>query len=280
MRLYSIEDRKAPFIEVYMATARHCGYDARVIVPGDDSASGFDKFCSVYRHLSVNPVSFELSCFRRYFEVLRLCSPGDRFIIADSDLFINAGENDLPACYDEMENGLIGSSDIVNGVTAEEIAPHFSLWTHGLLRQFVDYLVANYESEVPRLQAIHAQRSKIQQRVAISDMTLLHLFVRDTGINFVNTNHIDNGKYVDHNLSSREALNGMFRMEFGFKTLSHDNQGLLMLTEQGVKVRPAILHLQGRAKIAATDLYAQRYAMARGRFAIVSAARFARKWLA
>jgi hypothetical protein len=282
MRLYSIEDRQAPFVDAYVRSAGANGFDLRLLRPGAERTSAFAKFVSVYQHHSINPVAFELACFRRYFEVLSLTAPGDRFIIADSDLLINLPASRFPRTLAAFDHGLVGSIGVSGGRPEQDISPHFSYWTHTLLKQFVDYLLASYETAPGRLETIFRQRrDQGNPRAAISDMTLLHRFIADTGTAFMNSNCVIDKTYVDHNFSMAETSHERFRMAWGFKAFDADGDGdgIVFSTADGEPLRPAVIHLQARAKIAASDLSTGHFLRARGRLAALSAARRMRTWL-
>lgn len=278
MRVYSIEDRSAPFIDAYAQSASDGGYDLRLMRPDSNVPTSFSKFHSVYRHFSINPESFELACFRRYFEVLRLTAAGDRFIIADSDLLVTAKASHLPRSLVAFDHGLVGSIGVNHGIPEEDISPHFSFWTHAHLKRFVDYLISTYEQSPDRLKStFHRRREAGNPLAAISDMTLLHMFVNDTGTPFMDSNRVIDGGYIDHNFSMAETSNERFRMELGFKAFRVDGGRIQFVTSKGDAVRPAVIHLQARAKIAASDLRAGRFLLARGRLAALSSFRQMRR---
>src|SRR5258708_1220447 len=97
MRMWSCDDRTAPFVEVFQRTAAQAGYDVRLIPPQTKAAEAFQKLKECYRHLSPNPEHFELASFRRWYEIAAQVAPGDRFVLAASDLVVFAGWNTLPA---------------------------------------------------------------------------------------------------------------------------------------------------------------------------------------
>ena len=278
--LYSIEDRQAPFVDVFVSSATACGFKPRIIATKDVESPTFSKFRKIYRHFSINPEDFELACFRRYFEIARLVPKSERFIIADSDLLINLNALSIPKLFIEQPEALIGSIGYSDSVPEMDISPHFSFWNRTLVNRFIEYLIYIYESRVDHLVDIFNKRKNAgNKRAAISDMTLLHMFVHDTDVQFINSNQVVEGRLIDHNFSIAETANSIFKKEFGFKAFRRTNEHLSFITTNGETVRPVAIHLQGRAKIAASSLFNGNDLRARIFLGSVSLARLARSWL-
>jgi hypothetical protein len=237
MRIYCIEDRQAPFVGAFVNSVVAHGFEPRLIGPREDESPEFSKFRRVYRHLSINPERFEMMCFRRYFEVARLVSSGERFLIADSDLLINAKAKAIPQLFTGQPEALIGSIGYNAGVPEQDISPHFSFWNPVLVNQFIQYLIDIYESQVSRLEYIYNARQVAgNKRAAISDMTLLHMFVHDTSVPFVDSNQVVGGMLIDHNFSMAESANSVFRKECGFKAFRRDQGSIKFVTADGLTV--------------------------------------------
>lgn len=250
VKLYCAEDRIAPFFEIYKRTASAQGYV--VIFPSIDSTqqTSYKKFTSVYRHMSANSVNFELACFRRYFLILTLVKPGERFILSDSDLYFNMNISKIPKVFIDFTHGLVGSVGITNGALETDISPHFSFWSTELLKQFVEYLIYSYEERVNVLESIYIQRRRQKgKRVAVSDMTILYNWVTTQNIPFCNSNQVVDGLYFDHNISMRECLNAKFNTRFGNKHIYYGDNGLYFKDILNINVKPIFLHLPGRHKI-------------------------------
>lgn len=152
--MWSCEDRVAPFVEVFRRTAVQAGYDVRLIVPQTEAPAGFRKLKTCYRHLSPNPEGFELASFRRWYEIAAQVAPGDRFLLANSDLVVFTGWNSLPACVRDHE-GVMGSIGATGDVLEKAVGGGFSLWTGRLLREFCDYMVTSYERDGDELASVH-----------------------------------------------------------------------------------------------------------------------------
>lgn len=280
MRLYSIEDRNASFVATFVQSAANHGFEARIILPNSDVSPAFAKFKQVYRHFSINSERFELACFRRYFEVARLMSENERFIIADSDLLINSAATMIPRMFADQPDVLIGSIGYKSSNPEQDISPHFSFWNPALVHQFIEYLIHIYESHIDRLVNIYNTRKEAgNKRAAISDMTLLHMFVHEMSVPFINSNRVVDGMLIDHNFSMAESADSIFMKEYGFKLFRRDQGDLMFITTDGQEVRPLVIHLQGRAKIAAKSLADGHDIAARARLGSLSLARLARQWL-
>ena len=251
--LYCFENRSAPFVEVFRQTAERNGFKVVLQAP-DAHDADFGRFREVYQHLSVNPEGFELACFHRYFAMRSLLPAGERAIMADSDLFIQCAPESIPAELTANPDGFVGSIGIADGVSEEDISPHFSFWTRPLLDDFCNFLVEQYLGHGERLRAIYAHRCQKTSRASVSDMTLLYLWVHDRKIAFTNSNQVFGGRYIDHNVSSTDCTNVRFATSFGRKKLLLRPEGVRLRTSEGASVEPLALHLQGRYKLAAVPL--------------------------
>jgi hypothetical protein len=253
MSMWCCEDRRAPFVRVFERTATSAGYDLRIIRPAKEPA-GFTQLKRHYRHLSPNPERFELACFRRWFEIAAAVLPGERFVQADSDLVVQTPFQRLPAELRDAD-ALVASIGVTGDVPEEDINGGFSIWTGRRLREFCDYAVARYERGVDDLADARARGIAAgNPRASISDMTLLHRWVREAGVPFVDSNRVIGGQYVDHNLSMVSCQGSRFRAAFGRKALRFARDGVWLSTVEGLPVRPNTLHLVGRYKILAGNV--------------------------
>lgn len=282
-QIWCCEDRSGPFIEVFRRSATAAGYDLRLFAP-DAPPADFTALADNYRHLSPNTATFELAVFRRYFEVRdRLAALGQtgaqRFIIADSDLLVRAGPHDLPAELTGTD-ALAGSIGTTAGVAETDISPHFSIWSYDQLAAFCAFVGGVYARQPDRLVAIHAARIAAgNRRAAISDMTLLHLWVSEQRVPFVDSNRVFGDLYLDHNITMADCANARFARAFGRKALAFANGGVTLRTTGGAKVRPAILHFVGRSKSYAAAVETGDAAAVAARSLYITAGRQARRWL-
>lgn len=257
MKMWSCEDRDAPFVEVFRRTATRAGYDLTIIEPRD-APSGFAELKRHYRHLSPNPERFELASFRRWYEIGARVAPEDRFVLADSDLVIGQAFDNLPAEVRDAV-GLAGSIGATADVLEDGINGGFSLWTGRLLHQFCEWMTAVYQGGTDELAALHAAKvAGGNVRASISDMVLLFRFVMETGTPFLNTNRLfrdaeDRAHYIDHNFFMPEAMGVRFAMTLGRKAVRF-GEGFRLMTRAGEPVIADSLHLGGRYKIMAEAL--------------------------
>jgi hypothetical protein len=251
--MWCCEDRRAPFVRVFERTATRAGYDLHIIRPAKEPA-GFTQLKRYYQHLSPNPERFELACFRRWFEIAAAVPPGERFVQAESDHVVQTPFQRLPAELRDAD-ALVASIGVTGEVLEEDINGGFSIWTGRRLRDFCDYAVARYERGVDDLADARARGIAAgNPRASISDMTLLHRWVREAGVPFVDSNRVIGGQYVDHNFSMPGCLGARFRTTLGRKALRFAPDGMWLSTSEGAPVRPASLHLGGRYKILAGDV--------------------------
>jgi hypothetical protein len=265
-QLVCFETRHAPFVEYFRNSVKMNGLPLLMLSSSEGGLSKFQKFKSVYKHLSCNPRDFELACFQRYFEAEAVVPRGSHCFIVDSDqLVFSRPDERLGFSLDRVH--VVGSVGInpTTGLVEDDISPHFSYWPHSVLAQFTDYLIMYYSEKLGDLYSEYAQRRAATPFPSVSDMTLLGKFVRDANLPFIDSNSIVNRRYLDHNVSTVRCRNGEFESELGFKRIWHDNGSFFGLVEDSA-VQFATLHLQGRAKMVSRLLYERR--MLRARFTL------------
>jgi hypothetical protein len=148
------------------------------------------------------------------------------------------------------------------------VSPHFSIWSGALLADFCDYLIHAYRERSDTLAALLRDRAKTQRRASISDMTLIGLWCRERGIPLLNTNRRFGRITIDHNITMSEGADVLYAAAFGRKRIRFAGDGALFETADGVPIRPIVIHLQGRYKLAAQAIVERR----RARLALVSSA--------
>lgn len=273
MRLISIETREAPFIRAYRETAIAKGFDLILAPPSRTPSKAFKAFSEVYKHHSDNPINFELNCFRRYFDALDYAESRCEVIIADTDQLILSPPRNLPEIYFAPE-AVVGSRGTTGGLAEADISPHFSKWPTRILRQFTEYLIQIYTDAPETLAQEYQKRRNGKGRAAVSDMTLFNMFIVAEKIPFYDSNSLQFTHYVDHNLSMSDTKDGCFQLEFGFKALRKDrSDNINLVAVSGEIIRPCTLHLQGRAKIAATSISKRKLRTARMRLGMLTAAK-------
>jgi len=284
MIMWSCEDRVAPFVDTFRRTATRAGYDLRLLAPDPAGHPAFAEMQRHYVHMSPNPALFELASFRRWFEIARRVGPGDRFVLADSDLVVQTPFDQLPNEIRDFD-GLAASRGAAAGVSEQGINGGFSIWSGRLLHDFCAFLVATYAEGVDHLAAIYAAECAINPRASISDMKLLYLWQQRERIPFLDTNRLfaatdGSQHYIDHNFFMPEALDVAFVTTLGRKSIRFTPQGMRLQTRDGRPVIPASLHLGGRYKIMAADLEHRRRGTIAAKSAYILAGRTARRLIA
>lgn len=253
MRMISYDDRSLPFIEVFRRSATRAGYAVELIGPSAAVPDGFARLERAYRHLSPNNPHFELSSFRRWFEIAERVDPDERFVHADADLIVCTPWAELPGAITGA-TGLVASIAVNDGIAEKQINAGFSLWTGSMLADFCEFAASFYESRADELARIHAGLLESNPRASISDMTLMYLWVQERAIPFYNTNSVlrdEQGRlhYVDHNINLTEAINARFKTSYGRKAVWFTPRGINFRTADGEPVIADSVHMAGRMKI-------------------------------
>ena len=254
MLLYCAENRRAPFVSVFQSSAKAHDFEVFLTNPAEAPSLAFAKFQTVYRHLSVNSPSFELACFRRYFSALVDLAGKSSFVISDSDILVQAPWRAFPEPMRDQQYFVGSVGETLEG-PEEDISPHFSMWSPNRLADFINFLIFQYSERFDELQAIFLRRRAVSARPAISDMTLLSLWVRAQNVPLFNSNQVQlDSSYMDHNISTPLASNAQFLESFGRKKIVLREGTWNFQTMDGDWVRPLTMHLQGRYKLAAQPL--------------------------
>lgn len=259
MLLYCAENRTAPFIDVFRYSAEAQGFQVMLTNPDRIRSAACEAFEKAYRHLSINPPSFELSCFKRYFAAQVDLPLHDSFVMADSDLYVQSPWSQFPEAVRDVAAHMVGSVGHGPDGPEDDISPHFSVWTRARLDDFIEFLLFQYRERFDELAAIHARRLIDNPRAAISDMTLLGLWRKYRQLPLYDSNQVQSdATYLDHNVSASWAANGRFTERWGRKELLLRSGRWLYRAVDGDPVQPLVIHLQGRYKLAAESIAARR----------------------
>lgn len=260
-RIYIFETRELNYLDAYVAKAKAIGYRPVILSDeGLDADARFGELKKLYQHLSINPYEFELNCFARYFALANASAGDEPFILSDSDIYITNKKLDLDSPV--FQNTFIGSDGFHNGATEWQISPHFSVWNKQLVNSFVDYLLSAYErNQQDQFLVKHyeVQKSRLGQ-TAISDMTLLYMWVTDNNIPYINSNNTNNNWGIDHNISALDCENGRYQSVHNRKKIEVTDSGTVnCLLESGERQAMSCLHFQGAYKQALYDYYRGNY---------------------
>ena len=259
--IYIFETRELDYFNAYLARARQLGYNPVVISDKHlDNDARFAEFKKTYQHLSVNPYDFELNCFARYFALAGALSNNDTFILSDSDIYIS--DRKIVLNGQSLKDTFVGSEGFFNGRSEWQISPHFSFWNKDLVTDFVNYLVGVYkrnQDDQFLVEHYEVQKDRLGY-TAISDMTLLYMWVTGNKIPFINSNRTDTEWNIDHNLSVLNCENDRYRSEHNRKKIEVTPAGAVnFILESGERQPMSCLHFQGGYKSILYDFYSGNY---------------------
>lgn len=255
--IYIYENRDLVYLKLYKEKARR--FNIQVTVLGPDNLINnekYNRFLSLYEHHSVNSLEFEVNCFARYFAIEAAHQNDQSFILSDSDIYLVNNLQHLRE--DESLKGVfVGSEGYYGGGSEHQISPHFSFWNKSLISSFTDYLLEVYEKNKkdPFLGKHYELQQQRLGRTAISDMTLLYMWVKDRGISYLNSNFIGSTLGIDHNLSSLYTKDGMYKSFYNRKALKLKGDEVFCEATDGRIQRMAVLHFQGDYKSVLKYLY-------------------------
>lgn len=259
--IYIFETRKLDYLDAYIGRAKTLHYNPIVIT--DDACKGdarLAEFKKYYQHLSPNPYQFEYNCFARYFAVANVLTNNGPFIASDSDIFIT--NRKISLSDPSLQSTFVGSEGFYKGASECQVSPHFSFWDRELINNFVDYLVAAYkrnQDDQFLVKHYEVQKKRLGY-TAISDMTLLYLWVHDNKIPFINSNSIHNNWGIDHNISVLNSADARYQSVHNRKKVEFAPAGeVYCLLESGQRQDMSCLHFQGAYKPILADLYAGNY---------------------
>lgn len=275
--IYIYENRDLVYLRLYEKKARHLNLNVIVIGP-DQLAKNtrYERFLSLYEHYSVNSFQFEVSCFARYFAIEAAHQDNTSFILSDSDIYL---VNDLQHIREDTSlNGIfIGSEGFYGEGSEHQISPHFSFWNKELINSFTDYLLETYErNKQDHFLALYyeKQQEKIG-RTAISDMTLLYMWVKEKGVPYLNSNAIGNPLGIDHNISSVYSENGIYKSFANRKAIALKGKKVYFKAVNGATQSMSVIHFQGEYKRVLKYFYQGRFI----RFHWFSISRLLKSWL-
>ncbi len=201
-----------------------CGGE-KVVLLGDESNRGFcsnhyliddylgdevTHFREIYKHLSTTKsYDFELRCFERHFALYDFCEKHGiaECYFCDSDVLVF---DDITG-YD-MKGTDFACCCMETDVTLGEIAsPHILYWKVDRLRQFLDFVLHTYSSEVKWLEEVSRRENATSSNPKgdISDMILLTAWRKiscqyDSTFHFRNLAHTEDGVVFDLSLTTAD----------------------------------------------------------------------------
>ncbi|MGB3297851.1 MAG: hypothetical protein WBA76_06245, partial [Phormidesmis sp.] len=232
----------------------------------DASSSKPEKYQAFLEHyikMSDNPTAQDLSCWRRHFllETWMKENSAPAVFLIDSDwvTFANYTTEVATQLPSECAATLMHSNQPADSTQYKwSASPHFSYWTIEALEEFTDFCIEAYKNESIRNRLVekyqwHLEHNKVG---GICDMTLLHLWYKQTQLNVVNLAQVMNGKVLDLTINrSTNYFESEYQMAFGLKKLRFKN-GVPYGYNRRLQseVRFLGLHCQGGAKVASRFL--------------------------
>ena len=215
--------------------------------------SGYERFKTLYKHMSTNRTEFELGCFKRYYLLQAFINKMhfDTCFMMDSDVCV----------YADLTHMNLGRYDVACGVVDDEIpniwcaSPHSSFWTKDALNRFLEFMEATYEKHDSGLYDIWEYHQKNGIFGGVSDMVLLRLYINDEQRQWKNLAIADKGEVFDDNVNcSCNYIGQEYRMR---KLLFHrqikkvifDKGRAYLLNMQNERVLTPVIHAQGEAKM-------------------------------
>lgn len=216
-------------------------------------SDGFKEFQKCYHHMSSNPEWFEVLCFKRYFLLEQLLEKEniERCIMLDSDVLTYTDFSKL-SFIEEYENAF--SVPCSQEKFDWAASPHFFYTTKNRLNEFVKFIIATYENNLPMLQKKYDYHLKNHLKGGICDMTLLYLWSKT--ISFYNTYESEN-MIFDHTMQEKQSVvwDYVLQMKKIYK-----NSGQIFFCDANTKntENVAIVHFQGSTKSVMADFFYNR----------------------
>jgi hypothetical protein len=281
----SYSTKKFPWMDVFAASAVKGGVELVQIV--NDTGARSEKcksFVHNYRHLSPNPLAFELACFERYFAISDYASEKgwSSFFMSDADIVFNDRISDGLSRITEGIDVMLsrphrdGHSDLI------EYSPHFSFWTKESIDDFIEFLLKTYSSDEGKelIERTYQSNKVIAPYAGVSDMTLCHLWMNAQRPRFRNSVSVEEGITVDHNIAMGDHnVMNQFKKRNGIKSLDVVGGKLVFQDKSTGYSYPLVIHFQGKYKMMMKDVLNRKLTRAYSKAAFVSGARIA-KWIA
>lgn len=221
----------------------------------DKSLDRFSEFKNSYKHMSANPIAFELQCFKRFFLMQRVAEEKqlDHFWMIDSDLLLVENLSELTNFLIENKYDCSLSIQENKNPFGWSASPHISFWTRKSLSEFINFCIYTYTIDPQLLIEKYNYHTANAIPGGICDMTLLFLWSKDR-----EGTH-NNAKYdrkinllLDHNINESKNHGSdqfSFNRVLSIKNIFfHENKYYCedVVSKQNVPV--ACLHFQGSAK--------------------------------
>jgi hypothetical protein len=278
--------KKFPWMGVFAESAKRGGLELiQIINESGVNSETCKAFVANYRHLSPNPLAFELACFERYFAISAFASEKGyaSFYMSDTDILFNDSVDDELRRITEGFDVMLSRPQREHAGTSEliEYSPHFSFWTKEAIDDFIDFFVKTYSTDEGKDLIDRTYRSNkiIAPYSGVSDMTLCHLWLKANKPKFRNSVFTDQRVTIDHNMAMGDhKIQNQFKKSNGIKSLDIVDDRLFFQDSNDGLSYPLVMHFQGKYKIIMKDVFNRKLAWANAKAALVSGVRMAR-WL-
>lgn len=258
--------KKHPYVPLSINQAEFSNPESEIFLIGDNPKNGggiahhleasdyfktAEEFSRIYRHLSTQPITFELRCFQRWYIFLEVMERQrmKEALICDSDTMLFHDFSSLSRQNPKKICGLSVLRDQNN--LNWNACPHIAYWRIEALRKFCAFNSRLFQTSDPRLDEKWQYHKKEKLPGGLCDMNTLYLFyselANDKKINFL---RISNDSTVDLNIGSATNYEPEeFRMRGGHKKIIfHDGlpYGLHLSNQSEIKFKA--LHFQGNNK--------------------------------
>jgi hypothetical protein len=223
----------------------------------------YEAFEKKYQHMSSNPQSFELLCFKRFYLMQYLMHQKNlsHVWMIDSDVLLMENLSELTQ-YLLTNHYEVSLSTKKQEYLDFDSCPHCSFWTKDALDDFVRFIDHLYHSDITQLlyqKYEHHQKNKIDG--GICDMTALFLWQERTSFKVFNSANayqiglpfIDNNMHLGRNYDVEDFY---IAPKINIKHIEHQNidqkdrkiKKVAVRTKSG-QVHPVIaLHFSGKSK--------------------------------
>jgi hypothetical protein len=221
------------------------------------ASSEYNEFEKNYIHMSSNSYEFELLCFKRYFDLLKVAASQNikSFWMIDSDVILLSNLKEFTQDVLIRNQFWAALSTPVQESLDWASSPHISFWTIEALSNFVSFLRNMYANPmIERLQIKYNHHSANNLPGGICDMTALFLWQQEHRVKIFNTAqaHLDGYGLFDHNINME---GNYFPKEFvknpllKIKKISFSKRIYFAKPINSMTLIPVVcLHFQGSAK--------------------------------
>lgn len=210
-----------------------------------DYKSQFDQ---CYKHMSTNPVEFELMCFYRYIYIYEYMIENkiDKIIHFDSDVILFDGFEKFVEYLDGAEYEFSCFMPLNQSAFRYTASPHISFWTLDKIKEFIEFIIYTYKFNLNVLTDKNEFHLNSNVAGGICDMTLLYLFCLKNEGCFLNT-FCNEDFILDFNISKpeRDDVEYLYLSPiYKYKVINNS-----MFIKLNGNYKPLLSgHLQGKAK--------------------------------